>query len=60
MLFARATPLSLRRGVATVLAVPVLTLVPTSTAHAASTCHGLPATIEASTGTVTGTPGPTS
>ena len=40
-----------------VLVAPVLILLPTSTAHAASTCHGLPATIEASTGTVTGTPG---
>ena len=49
--------LGLRRGVALVLVAPVATLLPTSTAHAASTCHGLPATIEASTGTVTGTPG---
>jgi hypothetical protein len=50
--------LRLRRGVALALVAPVVSLLPTSTAHAASTCQGLPATIEGSTGIVTGTPGP--
>ena len=50
--------LRLRRGVALALVAPVVSLLPTSTAHAASTCQGLPATIEASTGTITGTGGP--
>jgi Ca2+-binding RTX toxin-like protein len=36
----------------------VVTLLPASTAHAASSCHGLPATIEGSVGIVTGTSGP--
>ena len=51
--------LGLRRAAATVLVLVALVvmLLPTSTAHAASTCHGLPATIEASTGAVTGTAG---
>jgi hypothetical protein len=51
--------LQLHRGVAMTLVALVVTLLPTSTstAHTASTCHGHPATIEASTGTVTGTPG---
>jgi RTX calcium-binding nonapeptide repeat (4 copies) len=45
------------RLVALALVAPVMILLPTSTAHAASTCHGLPATIEASEGFVSGTPG---
>jgi Ca2+-binding RTX toxin-like protein len=39
------------------LSATALTLLPGSTAHAASTCLGQPATIEASSGYVTGTPG---
>jgi hypothetical protein len=50
--------LRLRRGVALVLVAPVVSLLPTATAHAAGICQGLPATIEGSTGTVTGTAGP--
>lgn len=43
---------------ALLLATPVTTLLPGSAAaHAATTCRGLPATIEASSGVVTGTPG---
>ena len=39
------------------MSVSALTLLPSSSAHAAATCLGQPATIEASTGDVTGTPG---
>src|SRR3954452_876717 len=43
--------------VALVLVAPTVTLLPTSTAHAASTCLGVAATIESSAGNVTGTAG---
>jgi hypothetical protein len=45
------------KALALVLGASALTLLPTTTAHAAGTCHGQPATIEASSGDVTGTPG---
>jgi len=52
-----ATAITLGRGVALALLGPAVALLPASNAHAAGTCHGVPATIEASTGTVTGTAG---
>ena len=58
MLLTALAALRLRRGVALALVAPVVSLLPTTTAHAASTCQGLPATIEGSTGAVTGTAGP--
>lgn len=48
----------MRTVVTLVLGAASLTLLPGSMAHAASTCQGQTATIEASSGTVTGTPGP--
>ena len=58
MLAKPATTLLLSRALALALVVPMVILAPTSSAHAASTCHGQPATIEASSGTVvSGTPG---
>jgi Ca2+-binding RTX toxin-like protein len=39
------------------LVAPLAALLPTTAAHAVSTCHGEPATIEGSAGPVTGTPG---
>jgi hypothetical protein len=47
----------MRTLLAPLLAVPLLVLVPSTTAHAVGTCTGLPATIESSGGTVAGTPG---
>jgi hypothetical protein len=40
------------------LVTPLVTLSAGPGAHAAAACHGVPATIEASSGAVTGTPGP--
>jgi hypothetical protein len=46
-----------RTALALVLGASATTLLPGSAAHAATTCRGLPATVEASSGTVVGTPG---
>lgn len=45
------------KTLALVLGASALTLLPTTTAHAAATCQGQAATIEASSGNVEGTPG---
>lgn len=47
----------LRAAVALGLGASVMTMLPLATAHAAATCLGQPATIEASSGNVQGTPG---
>jgi Ca2+-binding RTX toxin-like protein len=47
---------TLTKTLALVLGASALTLLPSSTAHAAGTCLGQPATIEASSGDVEGTP----
>jgi Ca2+-binding RTX toxin-like protein len=48
---------TLTKTLALVLGASALTLLPSSTAQAAGTCLGQPATIEASSGDVAGTPG---